>query len=141
MSVSLEPNASGGFGKLVSRAVKHAKKLVPSMNPIVKELATCNSEDDDDQQELHVSLSRPVYLRHHQREDFKKAVNAIASSKVPLAQFLRYFHRTQLLLIPCFSRFSASFATFASFTNDEKTRVFLAMEVGAGHSQVQKFLY
>lgn len=33
-------------------------------------------------------------------------------------------------------RFDASFATFTEFTNDENTRMFLAMEIGAGHIEV-----
>jgi U6 snRNA phosphodiesterase len=75
------PLEHGRIGKVVSHAIKHAKGLVPSINPIIEERATWNSEDD--QPELHVSLTRPVYLRHHQREDFKKAVQRIASSNAP----------------------------------------------------------
>ena len=33
-------------------------------------------------------------------------------------------------------RFSASFATVADLTNDEHTRTFLTLEVGAGHGNV-----
>jgi U6 snRNA phosphodiesterase len=33
-------------------------------------------------------------------------------------------------------RFTASFASFASLDNDERTRTFLAMEIGAGHTEV-----
>lgn len=32
--------------------------------------------------------------------------------------------------------FDASFATFSELTNDERTRAFLALEVGAGHGEV-----
>lgn len=35
---------------------------------------------DDVETELHVSLSRPVFLRAHQREGFKKAVRRLAAS-------------------------------------------------------------
>ncbi|KIK10731.1 hypothetical protein PISMIDRAFT_124007 [Pisolithus microcarpus 441] len=62
--------------------------------------------------ELHISLSRPIFLRAHQRDDFKRAVKRIAESVSP---------------------FSASFSTFSELTNDERTRTFLSMEVGAGH--------
>ncbi|KAF8489401.1 U6 snRNA phosphodiesterase Usb1 [Gautieria morchelliformis] len=113
--VPLEHDAARRIGKVVSHAIKHAKGLVPSINAIIEERATWNSEGNE--RELHVSLSRPVYLRHHQREDFKKAVRSIASSNAP---------------------FPASFATFATFANDEKTRAFLALEVGAGHSEFCK---
>ena len=104
VSVSLERGAVGGIGKLVNRAMKHARNIVPSINPIAEAQATCNNEDDDPQ-ELHVSLSRPVYLRHHQREDFKKAVKTIASSNVPLEYFPRILTKHSSLLISCFQGF------------------------------------
>jgi len=66
--------------------------------------------------ELHVSLTRPIYLFHHQREEFKSAVKLLANSS---------------------SRFSASFATFASFVNDEKSRAFVGLEIGAGHETLK----
>lgn len=69
--------------------------------------------------ELHISLSRPILLRAHQREEVKKAVKRIAHSV---------------------SSFDASFATFTEFTNDENTRTFLAMEIGAGHLELRNIL-
>ncbi|KAI6147258.1 hypothetical protein BKA82DRAFT_643213 [Pisolithus tinctorius] len=69
--------------------------------------------------ELHISLSRPIFLRAHQREDFKRAVKKIAESVSP---------------------FSASFSTFSELTNDERTRTFLTMEVGAGHVEFCQIL-
>ena len=65
--------------------MKHARGVVPSIIPIVEERVVGENvdEDEDEGRELHVSLSRPVYLRHHQREDFKKAVKAITSSLPP----------------------------------------------------------
>lgn len=35
------------------------------------------------------------------------------------------------------AKFTASFATFAELQYDEKTRTFLAVEVGAGHLEVR----
>ncbi|KAI0078224.1 hypothetical protein K474DRAFT_1771162 [Panus rudis PR-1116 ss-1] len=67
--------------------------------------------------ELHISISRPIYLRAHQREELKQAVRSIARSTNP---------------------FPLSFATFSELQNDEKTRTFLTLEVGAGHDQLQK---
>ncbi|KAG6336265.1 hypothetical protein ID866_2819 [Astraeus odoratus] len=66
----------------------------------------------DTKLELHISLSRPVLLRAYQRDEFKRTIKGIAESVAP---------------------FGASFTTFAELTNDERTRTFLAMEVGAGH--------
>ena len=63
--------------------MKHARGVVPSIIPIVEERVVGENVDDEEGRELHVSLSRPVYLRHHQREDFKKAVKVIASSLPP----------------------------------------------------------
>ena len=37
-------------------------------------------------------------------------------------------------------RFVASFAAFSDLTNDERTRTFLCIEVGAGHQEVFSFL-
>ena len=37
-------------------------------------------------------------------------------------------------------RFVASFAAFSDLTNDECTRTFLCLEVGAGHQEVSSFL-
>ena len=37
-------------------------------------------------------------------------------------------------------RFVASFAAFSDLTNDERTRTFLCMEIGAGHQEVSSFL-
>jgi hypothetical protein len=38
-------------------------------------------------------------------------------------------------------RFVASFAAFSDLTNDERTRTFLCMEIGAGHREVSSFLF
>lgn len=37
------------------------------------------------------------------------------------------------------SRFEGSFASFAILDNDEKTRSFLAVEIGAGHAEVSVY--
>ncbi|KAI5835258.1 hypothetical protein K523DRAFT_291933 [Schizophyllum commune Tattone D] len=65
--------------------------------------------------ELHISLSRPIFLRGHQREDLKRAVKRVA-------------RETQ--------GFSTSFTSFSVLTNDENTRAFLAVDVGAGHPEL-----
>ncbi|KAL4070024.1 hypothetical protein V8B97DRAFT_2049766 [Scleroderma yunnanense] len=69
--------------------------------------------------ELHISLSLPILLRAHQREEFKQAVRRVAQSVPP---------------------FDASFAALNELTNDESTRTFLAMEVGAGHIELRHIL-
>ena len=76
------------------RAFAHAKVSVPSLHPVVL-LEQSNSQEPEmhldnsnvpfspDPVELHVSLTRPVYLRVHQREDLKRAVKAVALSHSP----------------------------------------------------------
>ena len=63
-----------GFLKDVS---KKARSIVPSLHSIPKSL---DEDALDHSMELHISLSRPVYLRSHQREEFKRAVRQIAKS-------------------------------------------------------------
>ena len=75
--------------KLILKAFTHAKESVPSMHPIgpLEELNASNpearAENLPDSVELHVSLTRPVYLRVHQREDLKRAVKTIALTHPP----------------------------------------------------------
>jgi len=69
-----------------------------------------------DVRELHVSLTRPFFLCASQREDMKRAVRDVAKAHSP---------------------FVASFAAFSNLTNDECTRTFICMEVGAGHQELR----
>ncbi|KAL5632624.1 hypothetical protein ACGC1H_005542 [Rhizoctonia solani] len=62
----------------------------------------------------HLSLSRPVPLRAHQRDGFRKEVRKAA------------LERTQFL---------ASFAQLTTLTNEDQSRTFLCVEVGAGHNE------
>ncbi|KAH9922637.1 uncharacterized protein B0H18DRAFT_1017184 [Fomitopsis serialis] len=112
--------------KLLSKAFASAKRAVPSLHSIgLPELPQTgniqpHSVDHEDDHvldvELHISLTRPVYLRAYQREDLKRAVKAIAKSHLA---------------------FPASLASFSELTNDERTRTFLAVEIGAGHDQLK----
>ncbi|KAJ3548482.1 hypothetical protein NM688_g5293 [Phlebia brevispora] len=86
-----------------------ARAAVPSLHPIGVDAA---ADPVNPNPELRISLTRPIYLRAHQREEFKSAVRAVA-------------RRSQ--------QFTASFAQFAELVNDERTRTFLTLEVGAGH--------
>lgn len=65
-------------------------------------------------EELHLSVSRPLFLRSHQRDLVTKTVKDIA-------------RRT--------NSFHASFASFGILNNDEGTRSFLVIEIGAGHAE------
>lgn len=59
------------LASFVGELFHRAKALVPTLQRI------------GDGSELHVSLSRPTYLRAQQREDFKRAVKAVAKSQHP----------------------------------------------------------
>jgi len=65
--------------------------------------------------ELHISLTRPFFLRGHQREEMKRAVRDAARAQPP---------------------FAASFAAFSDPANDEHTRTFICTEVGVGHQEI-----
>jgi len=95
---------------LMDDVLERAKKTSPTLNDF------WSSSEPPKRRELHISLSRPTYLRAHQREDLKKAVKGLSRRFAP---------------------FSVSFATFSELVNDERTRIFLTMEVGAGHSELR----
>ncbi|KAG7444759.1 uncharacterized protein BT62DRAFT_981523 [Guyanagaster necrorhizus] len=108
--ISLGLNRKSPLFSLLSEAIKSAKDDVPTLNDFW-------SKDGDTAPELHVSLSRPIYLRAYQREDLKRAVKSLALTH---------------------PRFTISFSTFSELTNDERTRAFLTIEVGAGHHQLSQ---
>ncbi|KAK0470251.1 U6 snRNA phosphodiesterase Usb1 [Desarmillaria tabescens] len=108
--ISLGLNRKSALFSLLSQAIQSAKDEIPSLNDFW-------SKDGDVGPELHVSLSRPIYLRAYQREDLKRAVKSLALTH---------------------QRFTISFSTFAELTNDEGTRTFLTIEVGAGHHQLSQ---
>ncbi|RDX46438.1 hypothetical protein OH76DRAFT_1528851 [Lentinus brumalis] len=110
------------FG-LLSRIFSAAQESVPILHPIGFTKADADaaregpSTSDDGHVELHISLTRPTYLRAHQHEEFRRAVQAIARTRV---------------------KFPASFATVSELTNDERTRTFLTLEIGAGHEHLKE---
>jgi len=105
-----------GLCKLLGDVARRAKELVPPLQSDWLEEPLLTKPSASRKLELHISLSRPIYLRHYQREDVKRAVKQAAQSQKP---------------------FIASFASFATFDNDERTRTFLGVEVGAGHVELK----
>ncbi|OAX39880.1 hypothetical protein K503DRAFT_810263 [Rhizopogon vinicolor AM-OR11-026] len=110
---------------LLEEVLDVTKEMVPVAHAI-GDINSCSRNNSDAvvnssrrARELHLSLSRPIFLRVHQREEFKQAIRLIASRQAP---------------------FQASFATFSEFTNDERTRAFLSIEVGAGHHELRNML-
>lgn len=66
------------MGKLVNEVVTETREQVLGTHAI----AVGKRE-----MELHVSLSRPIFLRAHQREDLKRAVKAVANSHAPYVPY------------------------------------------------------
>ncbi|TFK20590.1 hypothetical protein FA15DRAFT_599415 [Coprinopsis marcescibilis] len=106
--VSVPLKKTSPLHTLIKNVVIDTKEMVPTL----QEFTTSNPEC----RELHVSLSRPIYLRAHQREEVKRTVRDIANNHAP---------------------FEISFASFSELINDEKTRSFLTLEVGAGHHELK----
>lgn len=105
--VPVNINSKTPLRKLLDDIHRSAQEKAPTLHRI----GTAIGRD----LELHISLTRPIYLRAHQREDLRRAVKMIAGAHKP---------------------FAASFATFSELKNDEKTRSFVTFEIGAGHNEV-----
>ncbi|KAJ7246419.1 U6 snRNA phosphodiesterase Usb1 [Mycena rebaudengoi] len=104
------PHVDGQFSAhiyLLRSVIASAKNMVPALHDFWV--------SSDSEPELHISLSRPIYLRAHQREDIKRTVKHIAETNPP---------------------FTVSFAELSELVNDERTRIFLALEVGSGHHEL-----
>ncbi|KAF8798858.1 hypothetical protein BYT27DRAFT_7228131 [Phlegmacium glaucopus] len=108
--VSLPLGRQSLLYKLIQEIFLDAKAAVPTLREIWPDSNGCQRP------ELHISLSRPIFLRAHQREELKRSVKNIAIAQKP---------------------FILSFATLSEMINDEKTRTFLTMEVGAGHHELR----
>ncbi|KAI9510134.1 hypothetical protein F5148DRAFT_1181791 [Russula earlei] len=104
----------GTLRRVVERAVEMTRREVPGVRVLGG--PDPGSDSVADLRELHISLTRPFYLRAHQRDEMKRAVRDAARSQPP---------------------FAASFAAFSDLTNDEHTRTFLSMEIGAGHQELR----
>jgi len=89
-------------------AVSSAKASIPELHSLLP-------DEDVSDQSIHLSLSRPMYVRAHQRDNLRFNVRSTAQ-KSP--------------------SFDLSFAQHVSLVNDERTRIFLSVEVGAGHADL-----
>jgi len=100
---------------LIDDVLHVAAKDVPTIHPLGVSVQDGSASSVKPKKELHISLSCPLFVRAHQREDIKRAISAVAQSYAP---------------------FNASFASFSELRNDDSTRIFLAMEIGAGHASL-----
>jgi len=73
--VSLAPSRRSLLCKILQDILSDAKAIVPTLSEVWA------GNDDSDRPELHISLSRPIFLRAHQREDFKRAVKNMAKTQ------------------------------------------------------------
>jgi hypothetical protein len=126
---------------LLKTAMADAKGRVPELHTFLNGHPDDTSGTTRDAAEIHISLSRPLFLRAHQRDNVKKAVKRIADSSAPYVCIGLWFCRLKSLMLCPRRRFPSSFACFTMFTNDEKTRSFLSVEIGAGHADVRNILY
>ena len=83
MYVPVKLALSPWLHSLFRKAVKRARGIVPIIHPI----GLCIDPEEDSTQpndeELHISLTRPIYLRAHQREGFMTALRGIAKAYQP----------------------------------------------------------
>lgn len=95
---------------------------------------------------LHISLSRCIFLKAFQLDRFTELLReALEGRKRYLLRLDAnsvglYFAFSYATFSVLLSSFSLSFARIEHFTNDEGTRSFISLEVGAGHSEVSYFL-
>jgi len=68
---------SPGLHKLLHRLLNVACDEVPELYPLLKIGGKCTPAERH-KEELHISLSRPIFLRAHQREGLRKSVKEIA---------------------------------------------------------------
>jgi hypothetical protein len=73
--VSLALDRDSALFKLLRSVIASAKNMVPALHDFWV--------SSDSEPELHISLSRPIYLRTHQREDIKRTVKHIAETNPP----------------------------------------------------------
>ena len=72
--VSLPLSRQSELYKLVQEIFLDAKESVPTLREIWP---------DGQRPELHISLSRPIFLRAHQREELKRSVKNVAHLQKP----------------------------------------------------------
>lgn len=109
--------------------VKHARSLVPELHSLIDRPTASSPPPSSDSPRpdtsskalswlaLHVSLSRPLYVRKEQRPKLE-------------ADLRDAVHQTPA--------FAISFSTLRVLRNDEQTRLFLGVDVAAGYPEVRR---
>ncbi|KAF9583255.1 poly(U)-specific 3'-to-5' RNA exonuclease [Lunasporangiospora selenospora] len=109
---------------IVTALTKRAQETVPETTSMLHSLKSSKgevkvAEHADDAVELHVSLSRPLYLQELHLGRFTSDVKEAFKNK---------------------RRFNMSFSGIQRFANEENTRSFLSLRVGSGHAEVENLL-
>ncbi len=86
--VPLKLDPKSALSTVLTSAVARAIESVSILHPIGVYMPGSDAWSTQEKHELHISLSKPVYLRSYQREDLKRAVKAIAKSGSPYVSFL-----------------------------------------------------
>lgn len=110
----------GDLLALLREVVRSAQTTSPAWHSLLEPALGTAAQQGVDQRPSryysHLSLSRPVPMRAHQRDDFRREVRKAAQK--------------------C-DQFPASFVRLTTLTNDDKSRTFLCVEIGAGHKEFQ----
>ncbi|KAG0341916.1 nuclear protein localization protein 4 [Podila horticola] len=119
---------SGDMFDIVSSFTESARKLVPKTISMLQSIQAMRSDPKatpveakcaEDATELHISLTRPIYLQALHIGRFVSEVREVFKGK---------------------KRFNISFSGLQAFSNDDKTRSFLSLRVGSGHSELERLL-
>ncbi|KAF9304781.1 poly(U)-specific 3'-to-5' RNA exonuclease [Mortierella antarctica] len=126
--VYLDVKLSEEMFDIVSSFTESARKLVPKTISMLQSIQAVRADPKatpieaksaDDATELHISLTRPIYLQALHIGRFVSDVREAFKGK---------------------KRFNVSFAGLQTFSNDDKTRSFLSLRIGSGHSELERLL-
>ncbi|KAJ3298759.1 poly(U)-specific 3'-to-5' RNA exonuclease [Rhizoclosmatium sp. JEL0117] len=120
--VSIIPSSE--LKKMIQMAMAHARKEYPKLMDI-------NTMDDGG---LHISLSRTVFLKEFQ---IPKFIDTLKSKLSERKRFLLQALVTDDSFNALIS-ITLSFTGFNSYLNDDNSKTFLSMDVGAGAVELQK---
>ncbi|KAG0077829.1 poly(U)-specific 3'-to-5' RNA exonuclease [Linnemannia elongata] len=125
--VYLEVKLSHELFDIVSTLTKTARSLAPSTISMLQSVESLKKKGDipveaksaEDATELHISLTRPIYLQELHLGHFASDIRDTFKNR---------------------KRFNVNFSGVQSFSNDDQTRSFLSLRVGAGHAQLESLV-
>ncbi|KAF8946680.1 poly(U)-specific 3'-to-5' RNA exonuclease [Haplosporangium gracile] len=125
--VYVEVKLSHELFDIVSTLTKTARSLAPSTVSMLQSVESLKKKNDvpieadsaEDATELHISLTRPIYLQELHLGHFASDIRDTFKSR---------------------KRFSVNFSGIQSFSNDDRTRSFLGLRVGAGHIKLESLV-